>query len=291
MAEQQPSYVDPNADYYDRVHRVTWLRRTAGIFTGATMGGAYGAIIGAALSFMPYILGSLKVAGAVAAGATVALPELAFIGATMALVAGFGAFLGITVATDVGATAGAVSAGLEEQDRRLKGELLQKNAAPLGKTGQSKDPNGPTNKLEPEQKPYVKWFNWKVAPITGLLLAAFGAMIALNPLTAGGVVSTLGVSGIAAVITSAVGLGMFGGLMGFTNSRISNHISNFYTKLLSGKYFDRAPEPVAAAPTQSPAKEPAENFVTANERTTSFRKMVAERDANATAAEISLSGR
>ena len=61
--------LEPENDYYDRVHRNTWLRRTAGLMTGATMGAGYGILIGAAAVAIPAVLATIGIAGVTAAAA------------------------------------------------------------------------------------------------------------------------------------------------------------------------------------------------------------------------------
>lgn len=207
-------------DYYDKVHVKTWSRRTAGFITGATLFGGFGMIGGALAAFLPYALGAAGIAGASAVGAPTALA----IASNAALFGGAAAWLGMSIASDVGANAGSVAAGLEEKEKR---EAAQQPA---------KQRTAPA----PQEKP--KMFNWKVSLVVGLMFAAFGALIAFNPLTASAVASMgFAAASPAASIASGTVLGMLGATMGINFPVLSNKISNYYSKLLKGKLFEPAP--------------------------------------------------
>lgn len=209
-------------DTYDRIHKRTWGKRTAGFLGAATMFGAFGAIGGAVVSFMPAVMDSLGVPGVISAG----LPEVGAILGNAALLGGAAAWLGVTIGADVGANAGAATATIEEQERINKARGLAKVP----------------EREEPAKKP--KMFNWKVALTMGALFAAFGAIVALNTLTAPGVVAALGfkAGSTAASVACATIVGLFGATMGFNFPYISNKLSNGYSKWLKGEIFEKAPE-------------------------------------------------
>jgi len=235
-------------DSYDRVHRKTWVRRTAGFLTGTTIGSALGGIIGAVAAFLPYVFGVIGVT------VPVAVPLAAAVASSAALLAGVGGFIGLGIATDVGASAGSASAALEEKERREKQEMIAsgKELAPL-----------PSENKEPVKDVAPPMFNWKVAAVGFGLFGAFGAMIALSPLTASAV-ALLGFKGAtvatataaaqsastAGILASGITLGMMGTTIGLPMSYISNKVSNFYTKLITGQYFEKEPEKSVAPETE-----------------------------------------
>jgi len=250
MSEENKDKPEPEKlDYYDKIHRATWVRRVAGTMTGATMGAMFGAVIGIVAAFLPYTLGALGVAGATA----VAMPALLTVASTAALFAGAAAFIGIALASDVGANAGSIAAGLEEKEKREEAKGLYKS--------QEQSPSQEAQKTNdvPNGNGAPKYFSWKVASITAPLFDAFGALIAANPHPA--VSSALammtgsvgGLGGVAAMVASAVVFGMFGACIGAKNAMFSNKISNFYSKLITDKFFVDAPE---KAPAVQPSAEP-----------------------------------
>lgn len=228
-------------DYYDKIHRSTWGRRTAGLIGGAVVGVTFGGIIGAVAAFLPYLFGLMGVAGA----AAVAAPGIAAVASTAAVFAGVVGLMGSAAMATVGADAAAVSAGMAEKDRR------DNNAEQVI----VKDP-------APEKTP--KLFNWKVAAVTVPMMAAFGALIALSPLSAS-TMATLGFQGAtaaapattAAIAASSAVFGMFGTLFGLKMSYITNKASNAAHDFITGKTFGGAPAvapaiQVAAQPEQQP---------------------------------------
>lgn len=220
MADPDETQKTESNAVYDRVHRMTFGRRTAGFMAGATLFGAIGAIGGLVASFLPYALGALGVAGA----AAVALPGLAAIGSTVALFAGASAFLGLLIGADVGASAGSVTAGVMEyknSDRPSQG--ASKGA------GQKKE----------------KLFSPMAAVSFGAIFAGFGALIALNPLTASAVTMMGFAAGTAAAsVASGTMMGLLGISLGINFPMMSSKLSNFYTELCKGK------SPITAARTE-----------------------------------------
>lgn len=210
--------------YYEIIHKKTWSRRTAGFLGGATLFAGLGAGVGAIISFMPPILEALGVSGASAA-----VPSLAIVASNMALFAGAGSFLGVAAGGYVGASSGAAAAGVEETEKLLR----------------AAGANIPEKPAEP--KTASKLFKWKTAVVTGALFAVFGALIALNPLTA----STVALMGFAhgsaaASITSAAAFSMFGAMLALNVPELTHRLSAGYRKILKGKIFekesDQAPE-------------------------------------------------
>lgn len=223
MAEAADIKID---DYYNKIHRHTWIRRTAGLLTGATLGGAYGAMIGAVAAYLPAGLAALGVAGVTAA----ALPTLAVVATTAALFAGITAIIGIALTADVSANSASIAAGLEEKEKRENGSGISPE----------KVKDSPLSQL------YVP----RVAMVTIPLFAAFGAVIGLSPLTASAAVGALGITGgsAAAVAASSLIFAMGGAFMGFKNSQISNQLSNFYYKAVTDQLFNPAQQKETAAP-------------------------------------------
>ncbi len=224
-------------DYYDKVHQSSWARRTAGFMAGTTLGAAYGAVIGAVAAFFPYVLGALGVAGATGAAAVV-LPEIAAVAMSAALLAGVGGLMGFAANAVVGADSGAVSAGLAEKEKREKLEKMKEAGiiSPSESASLQLKDNFDTNVPAP--------FKWRAAVITAPLAAAFGAIVGMNPVTAPAMISAtgLGTLGIAAGSTAAIAasagiVGMFGLVLAMPNSYYTNKVTNFYTKVLQGKFF------------------------------------------------------
>jgi hypothetical protein len=202
------------------------------IFIGQPIG--YGAAAGLVAAFLPCTLATLGIAGA-AAG----LPTVLGVIGTILSFAGVGSILGMAINTDVSANAGSIAAGVEEIK---KGKAHQKAA----------------NNIAPQNnaKPNHKYFNWKVAAVTVTLGLALGALFAFTPTMAAVVAGLIGNAGAlqvggstaavlanpAIIFASAAVFGMFGSLLAVKNSVVSNRLNNFYTKLLIGKLFDKAPE-------------------------------------------------
>lgn len=233
---------------YDKVHRLTWARRVTGTMTGATMGAAFGAIAGAVAAFIPYALTTLGVAGA----AATTLPTFAAIAMTAGTFAGVAAFIGLVIGSDVGANSASVAAGLDELERRDKAKGIAHAK---------------------EKAPDVQYFNWKIAATNSAIFGTFGALlgstgstIVTNTLATalGGGAAVL--TGPAATIGAALMFGMFGSVLGVKCSVVSNKISNFYTNINTGKYFENTP---AKAPAQeiAPAIAEQREFETQPEKT------------------------
>lgn len=225
-------------DLYSKVHKRVWSRRTAGFLAGATLLGTFGAVGGAIASFLPPVLGAMGVAGVT----STAMPGLVAIASNAALFGGAAAWLGMGIGADVGANSGAAVATIEVEHERMQ-QLTGKKA--------------PEEPATPPALP-VKLLNWKVAAVTTALFATFGALIALNPLTA----VAVGLMGFkagstAAVIASATTLGMFGAAMGVNFPELSYRLTRGYSRLLKGKWFEKetAPAPVAEKEVAAPAPE------------------------------------
>jgi predicted PurR-regulated permease PerM len=215
----EPAANEPE-DFYDKVHRKTWVRRVAGFMGGATLFAAIGAVGGVVAAFMPYAFGALGIAGAAAVG----LPTVAAVLSSVALFAAATGLLGMAIGADVGSNAGSVAAGLNEKEKR---EIANGNS-PLKEQGKEKD-----------QKP-TPAFNWKVGAVSAGLFAAFGALMAFNPITAAVVVGAVGfpAASTAAVTASATLMGMFGATIGMPFGKYSNQLSNYYSDLITGKMFE-----------------------------------------------------
>lgn len=226
MAEQPDIKVE---DYYDKVHRKTWNRRTAGFLTGVSLFGAMGAIGGVVASFLPYTLNALGVSGAAAAG----LPTLGFIGATTAVFTAATGFVGLVISADVGANSASIAAAMEEKERREKAQ------------GLGSDLPAQTTPAKP-----VSLLNWKVSAFMAVAFAAFGALMAFSPATASVAVGALGLQGPALVAASSVVLGMFGASLGVNFPYITNKMNNFFSAMLKGEVFDK-PKEVAVEPQPS----------------------------------------
>lgn len=231
MADDKGYYANID-DYYDKIHRTTWIRRSAGTMTGATMGVMYGAVIGTIAAFLPYALSAMGVAGA-AAG--VAAPSFAAIGSSIALFSAAAGLLGMVFASEVATHTASTAAGLEEKEKR---EKLEKQ---VDGVVASRAPASVSGKEPP-------LFNWKISLVTTPLFAAFGALLALNPHTSALVLekavfpNLIDTGSTAAIATSTIIFGMFGSVFACKNSLISNKLTNFYYKALSDQLFTRSPE-------------------------------------------------
>jgi hypothetical protein len=244
-------------DYYDKVHRASWAYRTASFIGCAMVGVAFGAVAGAIAAFLPCIMGALGIAGA----AAVAMPGLAAVAGSAALFAGVGGLMGFAAGGVVGASSGAVAAGLAEKEKREH----------------QKDGHSVSRQAPPVRPPEIKnagipkLFSWKVALFTVPLVAGFGALLALNPATAPGV-AMLGFQGAtaatatvaaqpasaAAIAASASMFGMLGAAFAFKFSYLTNVATNFSMKMISGKLLSAEPEKMAAI-------QPQEDIVKTNE--------------------------
>jgi|GEM_PF-4565327 len=239
MAKEVPHHKIEVEDYYDKIHRATWARRTAGLISGAIIGVVLGAAIGAIASFLPFVFGAMSIAGA----AAVAVPTLGAVASTAAVFAGVIGLMGTAAMATVGADAASISAGMAEKERR------DHSARHGGVATEAviKDP-------APEKMP--KMFNWKIAAVTVPLMAAFGALIALSPLTAS-TIAMVGFQGAtatapasaAAIAASSTVFAIFGTAFGMRMSYITNKISNFIHKIITGKIFEKEePQTIAAQP-------------------------------------------
>ena len=227
---------DTPEDYYDTIHRKTWARRTAGILGGATLFGACGAVGGVIASYFPYVLSALKVEGVTAAAST--LPFAPAVLTTAAIFGAAAALVGVVIATDVGANAGSISAGLEEKEKREN--LGNSPSKDIDKNGQ-----------QAVKKPRL--FNWKTAVVCAGLFALFGAALgfATAPISFMGGLGLVAGSNAAIAASSAI-FGMFGATLGTNFPVISNKLSNFYLSVLNGKIFEKTP---AIEVTHQPQRE------------------------------------
>ena len=238
-------------DYYDKVHQSTWTRRSAAIMAGVTLGGSYGAVIGAIAAFVPTALTMIPVLGITAA--MVPPVTVAAVAASAAIFAGIAGLIGLAAVSIVGGEAASVSSGLTEKEKREKTGLLKENGL-----------LDPSANIEVKVKEGAdKWpvpFKLRVAMFTVPLFAAFGAILAISPITAPTVIgaSGLGTLGLAvgekaleaggasaiaastaAVATaSAIIFGMWGVVFATPQSYYTNKLTNFYTKVLKDKLFD-----------------------------------------------------
>ena len=246
MASQAPQQTQPVEDYYEKIHKRTWSRRTSGFLAGATLLGVLGMAAGIVVSVLPPLLHAAGVAGAEEAvfGSSAVLGNAALLG-------GAAAWLGMSIGADVGANAGSISAGLEEKEKRERANGVTPNKA---------------EQKEPEPKKPVKLFNWKVAALTVAIFATFGALVALSPITASAA-ALMGfkAGSTAAIITSATTLGLLGATMGLNAPYLSLKLSNAYSSLLQGKPFEKdAPaseketQPAAAVTIAAPPMRSAE---------------------------------
>ena len=206
-------------NYYDTIYRKSWSRRTSGFMAGATVAGISGAAGGVVASFIPYALGALHVAGA----AAVALPAAATVLSTAALFATVAGALGVVIGADVGSNSGAVAAGLEVKEKR-EGRTI---------AGDAMQP------LQPEAKP--KLFNWKTSLVVAGMFAVVGVLTALSPITSSIVVSALGLkaASTAAIVATAAMYAVLGSTLGINFPVMTNKLGNFYSKILSGKAFEK----------------------------------------------------
>lgn len=217
-----PVKTDSVEDNYDKIHRATWARRTTGLFAGGLLGGVYGTVVGLAASFLPYALSTLGVPGAEGA----ALPGLGTVASTTALFAGVAAVLAMPLGADVGANAGSIAAALAEKEKRAG---LEKTKEAAGAPEKEAPPTRAGGKQSSLYVPYG-------ALITVPLFAAFGAVIALSPLTASTIASLgLQAQSAAAVAASAATFGLFGALMPFKNSMFTNKMSNYFMDVFMEK--------------------------------------------------------
>lgn len=250
-------------NYYDQVHKASWVRRAAGIFAGATLGIIFGAAIGLIAACIPFILSTLGVGTALGmsiAPGTLALLTPAIALKSAAIYATIGGFMGPAVATDVGSSAGAVAGGLAVREHQ---ELQAKAQEPVIAAQPTKDA-GPSGS---------KYFSWRPGLFFTGVCGAFGAMaqLAANgagltlanggaPLLSANTLLFAGVAGVtmtgtAAVIATAAVFALFGALFGFKFGRFSNNLSNFYTKILTDEFWNKKKQP-------SPALEEQQNIST-----------------------------
>lgn len=196
------------------------------------MFGAFGALGGAIVSFLPAVLSAAGVEGV----ASAALPSVSAVLGNAALLGGAAAWLGVGIGADVGANAGAVNAGLDEQ-----------RAA--GREGASPAPS--VDRTPP------KMFNMKAALTFGALFAVFGALVAMSTFTAPAVTLLGFAAGSkAASLACAAVLGLFGCTMGINFPVVSNKLANGYARMLKGNSPHAESEPsMQAAAAVAPAQE------------------------------------
>ena len=231
-------------DYYDKVHQSTWARRSAGIMAGATLGVGYGAAIGAIAAYIPSLLQAI---GIIAAAVTLPAITVTTVATSAAMFAGIAGLLAIAAVATVGGDSASVASGMAEKEKREKTGELKENGL--------LHPEANTSLHLKETK--EKWpapFKWRTALFTVPLFAAFGALIAMNPITAPTVVTgtglgTLGlVAGNAAATTASAAIfGMWGAVFATPQSFYTNKMTNFYLKVLKDKLF--APEDVVSSGT------------------------------------------
>ena len=219
-------------DYYEKVHRTTWARRTSGFMAGATLGAAFGVLAGILVSALPFIFALPAIA--------LAAPVTATFGALLAqnipLFAAAAAFIGIAAVGTVGSDSGAIAAGLEEMEKRNKVEKAI--------NGRSADLPSDTQK---EKEKIPKLFSWKVAAITVPLTMALGTLVGFSPQLPHVLQDILGVAldkgGTAlAAATSATAFGTYGTAIATKCSYLTNAVSNFYFKIITEQFFSKNPE-------------------------------------------------
>lgn len=263
-------------DYYDKIHRASWLRRCCGILAGGTLGAAYGGIIGSIAAFIPSAVTALGLAGATAASAA-ALPELGAIGLSAAILAGIGSLIGIAAVSIVGADAGAVAAGLTEKEKREKLDKLKDSG--------SLDPAAiPEVQINKTQDKTPKPFRWNSAIVTVPLFAAFGALISFTPAMAPMLAATpfsLAAGSNAAVAASAGIMGMFGMVFATPQSYVTNKVANFYYKVQTGQLFagkkDQGPyAEISAQPPVQPEVSNAPELAAVSEPSQGIRRFSSE---------------
>jgi hypothetical protein len=241
-------------NYYDQVHKASWGRRAAGLFAGATLGLAIGAGVGLIAAFLPYALtqfgfGGVELVqgGFTALGSVTNLPSFSSILSCIGIYGGAAAFMAGAVATDVGASAGAMAGGLavrEHQETQANAQQPVIAAQPTKDAG----PSGP------------KYFSWKAGGTLAALCGGFGAMVAATgaPFVQSGLALLLPIgvslSGPAAIVASAVMFAVFGACFGIKAGRLTNQLSNFYTKILTDDFWKKK-EPVQEAALPLPQQE------------------------------------
>ena len=242
--EHKPHTIEVD-DYYDKVHQSTWTRRSAGMMAGATLGAGYGAVIGAVAAYIPSALAMIPALGVVAPAITVGA-----VAASAAVFAGIAGLLALGAVAVVGGEAASVASGLAEKEKREKTGLLKENGL--------MDPSAnPELKLKETSDKWPAPIKLRTAMFTVPLFAAFGALLAINPITAPTVIGASGMgslglaigkaaldAGIPAASTAAVAaassiiFGMWGVVFATPQSYYTNKLTNFYTKVLKDKLFD-----------------------------------------------------
>lgn len=221
-----------SGDTYDRIHKKTWVRRTAGFLGGATLFGMLGMIGGSVMTLMPPLLAAAGVAGASAA----AMPTAAAVIGNIALFGGAAAWLGLTVGADVGSNAGAAEADLLEQRKFFKEKGFVDTTTTMPETLSPKaiEKKGVLGVIKDTALSLFKGYNFKAGLTLAGIFAAFGAAVALSPITAP-VIMMMGfeAGSVAASLTTAAALGLFGSTMGIKVSTHTNNLSNAYEQLLT----------------------------------------------------------
>lgn len=254
-AAYNPSRIE---NYYDQVHKASWVRRAAGLFAGATLGIALGALVGLAASCIPFLMSAAGIGTAlgltIAPGTTALLTPLIAL-KSAAIYAGIGGFMGMGVGTAVGESAGAVAGGLAIREHQ---EIEASNTEQPVIAAQPAKDAGPSGN---------KYFSWKPAAFFATLCGAFGAATAATGsgalLSANTLLFTTALTGVtltggAAIIATAAVFAIFGSLFGIKVGRMSNELSNFYTKALTDDLWKKKePEKtIAAAPSVAPVVVP-----------------------------------
>lgn len=259
-------------DYYDKIHRTTWARRTAGLLTGGTLGMLTGGIIGALGACLPYALFALGVSGA-------ALPAMGFaalLATSAATCAMIGSAIGVVLVCDVSSNSAAMAAGLEEMEKRHKVEQLQNGQAVHGTAPAVPDDKPTTATISPR----AQLFNWKVSLVTATMFAVFGAIIACTPAAIPAAFVGLAAHTPAAIMASAAMFGMFGAQIGVKNSLITNKVNNFFFKLLTDQYFDHPEKakPMNLQPVVARDTVPALEVAAPERKTTFAADLTAQRE-------------
>ncbi len=200
-------------------------------------------VIGAISAFIPVALSGL---GVIAAG--VALPTFGAVAAAAGILAGVAGLMGFAAVATVGSDSGAVSAGFTEKERREKVAALEAQGL------SAKDAELRITASE-DHKP--KPFRWQTLLVTLPTFAAFGAILGMNPVTAPILVGHMGfAAGTSAGIGASAGvMSMFGAIIGIPNAYITNKMTDFYYKVITGKSPEKKIEtPVMAHVQEKPVE-------------------------------------
>lgn len=200
-------------DYFDTVHRKTWMRRTASFMAGTTLGIISGAAIGLVAAFVPSLLVGVGIAEAAAALTPLIVAQ------SVAAFAAVGALMGFAALAAEGSDAAAVSSAFEEKERR------DREAGVAVSPGVQKEQTAPAI------------FNWKAAAITVPAAAGVGALLAVGGIGLGPATMGFAASSPAGVVASAASFGMFGSLLAQPYAHYLGKLTKFYSKVLEGKAF------------------------------------------------------